>query len=344
VSAPATVLQNHPGEVEFPVRTRWRYVRLMERRRRADPREMRRRAVPVTAIAAPFGIAAVVLSVGSWANGTATSLFVMFALGTMIGLLVASTALSFFDASAPLRAQQRYLTLAARPPLTERQQQILALDSASDFAIRGWNSSLAFTPTFAELPQQVRSKHLDGQRGAPWLALPLPPIAQLRASLDEQYKIVSGSDAELLVADTLSQGLLSTRFEEIANSEDAERMMSRVASLTGLPVFDIYDLARGSEQRPPHLLLAADIERAIGGVRYAYVADYLDAADAWRLLEQLAAKAFAVYRSAEAYWREVVIATAFRSDSLEAVQRQRAAIAELGNSAWPAASVAWPST
>lgn len=342
MSAPATVLQNHPGEVEFPVRTRWRYVRLMERRRRADPRQMRRRAVPVTAIAVPFGIAAVVLSVGSWANGTATSLFVMFALGTMIGLLVASTALSFFDASAPLRAQRRHLALAARPPLTERQQQILALDSASDFAIRGWNSSLAFTPTFAELPQQVRSKYQDGQRGAPWLALPLPPIAQLRASLDEQYKIVSGSDAELLVADTLSQGLLSARFAEIANSDDAERMMSRVAALTGLPVFDIHDLARGSEQHPPRLLLAADIERAIGAVRYAYVADYLDAADAWRLLEQLAARAFAVYRNPDDYWREVVIATAFRSDSLEAVQRQRAAIAELGSSAWTAASVAWP--
>ncbi|WDG17711.1 DUF1266 domain-containing protein [Microbacterium sp. Clip185] len=342
MSAPVSVLQNHPGEVEFPVRTRWRYVRLMERRRRADPRQMRRRALPVTAIAVPFGIVAVVASVGSWAGGSPTSLFVMFFLGLMVGLLVASTALSFFDASAPLRAQRRYVGLAARTPLTERQQQILALDAASDFAIRGWNSSLAFTPTFAELPQQVRAKHQDGQRGAPWFALPLPPIAQLRASLDEQYKIVSGSDAELLVADTLSQGLLSSRFAEIANSDDAERMMSRVASLTGLPVFDVYDLARGSDEQPPRLLLAADIERAIGGVRYAYVADYLDAADAWRLLEQLAAKAFAVYRSPDEYWREVVIATAFRSDSLEAVQRQRAAIAELGSSAWPAASVTWP--
>ncbi|WP_309734883.1 DUF1266 domain-containing protein [Microbacterium sp. SORGH_AS_0428] len=342
MSAPETVLQNHPGEVEFPVRMRWRHARTMERRRRADPRQMRRRALPVTAIAAPFGIAAVVASLGWWGTGAPTTLFVFFALGTMVGLLIASTVMSFVDAAAPLRAQRRYLALASRTPLTERQQQILALDAASDFAIRGWNSSLAFTPTFAELPQQVRAKHLDGQRGAPWLALPLPPIAQLRASLDEQYKIVSGSDAELMVADTLSRGLLSARFAEIAGGDDAERMMSRVAALTGLPVFDIHDLARGSEHHPPRLLLAADIERSIGGVRYAYVADYLDAEDAWRLLEQLAAKAFAVYRSPDDYWREVVIATAFRSDSLEAVQRQRTALAELRGSSWPAASAAWP--
>ncbi|MEV8023787.1 hypothetical protein [Microbacterium sp. NPDC080220] len=42
------------------------------------------------------------------------------------------------------------------------------------------------------------------------------------------------------------------------------------------------------------------------------------------------------------HWREVVIATAFRTDSLQAVQSQRDALAELRGSRWPAASVPWP--
>ncbi len=165
-------LQNHPGDVEYPVRSRRRYTRALEAKRKADPAEMRRRALPVTLIAAPFGIA-------------------------------------------------------------------------------------AFTPTFAELPQELRAKHRDGEEGAPWFALPVASLKQLRSAFDEQFKIVTKADAE-------------------------------------------------------------------------------------RLLEPLAEKAFATYRSWDEYWREVVIATAFRTDSLQAVQSQCDALADLRTTPWPAASVTWP--
>ena len=64
--------------------------------------------------------------------------------------------------------------------------------------------------------------------------------------------------------------------------------------------------------------------------------------ETWALLEPLAEKAFATYRSADEYWREVIIATAFRTDSLQAVQSQRDALADPRRSSWPAASVPWP--
>lgn len=342
MTEPVRALQNHPGDVEFPVRARWRYARMLEARRKTDPRAMRKRALPVTAIAAPFGILGFVLSY-VWAGSADFGLNLFgFFIGMCLGLLIASIVLAVRDARAPRDAQQRYLALAGRAPVTVRQQQILALDAASDFAMRGWNSSLAFTPTFAELPQDLRAKHRDGADGSPWFALPLPGMPQLRAALDEQFKIVSRSDAELLVADTLARGPLSARFAEVAQSEAAEHMMSRIAALTDLPVFDIHDLARGDDDRAPRLLLAADIERAIGGVRYSYVAGYLTGDEAWALLEPLAARAFTAYRDRDDYWREVVIATAFRTDSLEAVQRQRETLAELQRSDWPAATVGWP--
>lgn len=334
-------LQNHPGDIEYPVRSRRRYTQALDAKRKNDPAEMRRRALPVTLIAAPFGIAAFVLSYVWDVDEFVLNVFA-FAVGTAFGLLVASIILARRDAGAPRRAQLAYIAASGRQALTMRQQQILALDVASDVAARGWNGSLAFTPTYAELPQELREKHRDGEDGSPWFALPIAPLKQLRGALDEQFKIVTKADAELLVADTLARGLNSQRFAEVVHSDGGEHMMTRVAGLTELPVFDIQDLARGTEENPARLLLAADIERGIGGIRYAYVAGYLTADETWALLEPLAEKAFATYRSADEYWREVIIATAFRTDSLQAVQSQRDALADLRRSSWPAASVPWP--
>ncbi|MBY0687635.1 DUF1266 domain-containing protein [Microbacterium marinilacus] len=343
VNEPASALQNHPGDVEFPVRARRKYARLLETRRRADPKEMRRRALPVTLMAAPFGIAAFVLSFVWDVDEFGLNLFA-FLVGMCFGLLIASIVLAVSDAGAPLRAQRQYIFRSGRTALSLHQQQILALDAASDFAGRGWNSSLAFTPTFAELPQDLRARHRDGEDGMPWFALPMSSVRQLRAALDDQFKIVSRSDAEMLVADTLALGDNSQRFAEVAGGENAEHMMSRIAALTGVPVFDIHDLAHGTDTAPARLLLAADIERAIGGVRYSYVAGYLTLEDTWGLLEPVAAKAFETYDGWDEYWRDVVIATAFRTNSLEAVQSQRDALTGLRDSNWPAASVPWPMT
>ncbi|THE08256.1 DUF1266 domain-containing protein [Microbacterium oleivorans] len=340
--APAVnALQNHPGDAEYPVRSRLRYARVLDAKRKSDPAEMRRRAIRVTLAGAPLGIAAFVWSRLQDVDDIVLSFFA-FLVGMSIGLAIASFVLAIRDAGAPRRAQLAYIAASARQPITARQQQILALDSASDFATRGWNASLGFTPTFAELPQELRSKHRDGEQGSPWFALPVVPLKQLRGALDEQFKIVTKADAELLVADTLALGINSQRFAEVVHSDGGEHMITRVAGLTDLAVFDIQDLARGTAERPARLLLAADIERGIGGIRYAYVAGYLTADETWALLEPLAEKAFATYRSWEEYWREVLIATAFRTDSLQAVQSQRDALAELRASRWPTASAEWP--
>ncbi|CAL4860310.1 DUF1266 domain-containing protein [Microbacterium sp. MM2322] len=339
---PVSTLQNHPGDVEYPVRARRKYGKMLEARRRANPSANGRRALLVTAIAAPFGIAAFSYSLDQFGSDDLVVNFLFFAFGMGIALSVIASAMTFVDAGAPRRAQKRYRQLTGIPAVTEHQQQVLALDAVSDFAIRGWNSSLAFTPTFAELPQAIRTKYNDGEKGSPWPAMSISSLRELRSSLDEQFRIVSASDAELLVADTLTLGWNSSRFAEVAESDGAAHMMSRIASLTGVAVFDIQDLAQSTDDRPARNLLAADIERAVGGVRYSYVVGYLTAEKAWELLELLAERAFSTYRSWDEYWRDVVIARAFRTDSLQSVQSQRDALAELRASAWPAASIAWP--
>jgi hypothetical protein len=337
-------LQNHPGDTEFPVRVRTRHARAIEQwRRQYQPRANGARALLVTAGTIPFAAVgfAIAYAIAPDGRELANPFFGGVA-GLLVGLIVSAAAWSRVDAAAPRRAQRAYLAAARVAPLTERRQQILALDAASDFSFGGWNSSLAFGAAWIELPAQMRERWADGAKGSPWPVLPMARLAQLRVDLDTSFKIASSTDAEMMVADTLATGPLSRRFAEVAASPDAEAMASRVAALAGVPVFDVLELAGAPEGEEPELLLAADVERTIGGVRYAYMAGYLTAERAWDLLGSVAARAFDRYDGFDAYWRAVAVATAFRSDSLEAVENLRANLAGLRDKGWPAASVDYP--
>lgn len=339
-------LQNHVGDHEYPVRSRMRYARAIEQWRRTHPRENARRALALAGIAAVgvavgFGVA---FSLSPTGTELENPFFGGFA-GFIVAVLAGSIGFARWDAGAPRRAQLAYRSGSGLPELTERQQQILALDAASDFSFGGWNSSLAFAWTWVEMPADVRRRHADGARGtSPWPWLAITPLSQLRSELDRQYRIASATDVEVLVADVVAGGPLSQRFREVLASPEAETMTSRVAAVAGTTVFDVLELGEERDGRPAELLLAGDVERAIGGVRYAYMAGHVDAERAWELLDTLAALAFARYRSYEEYWTRVAIATAFRTDSLEAVEKQRANLFGLRERGWPSASVPFPST
>ncbi|KQQ05978.1 MULTISPECIES: DUF1266 domain-containing protein [unclassified Rathayibacter] len=334
-------LQNHPGDVEFPVRPRLRYARLADARRRGPGGRIGRRALLVTAVAVPFGLVGFVVGLSSGSGSTALPLFT-FAFGMAFGLLVASIVFQQWDARAPRREQLAYLGAAAAPPTTEHQQQLLALDAVSDFSFGGWNSSLAFQPTWAELPAAMRSRYADGAKGSPWDQLPLPPLSEQRVALDRDFRIAARDDVELLVADALERGPLSARFAEVSASSEAERMRARVAALTGGSEFHLLELSQNLDGRPPVLLLAGDAERTIGAIRYSYVAGYLPAERAWELIGAVGDRVFARYSGWDAYWADAATAIAFRTDSLGAVQHHHRLRAELAASGWPAASAVYP--
>ncbi|QIS40028.1 DUF1266 domain-containing protein [Clavibacter capsici] len=338
-------LQNHPGDAEFPVRMRNRHARAADAARRSSPAALRKRALLITAWSAPFAIVALVIAVPLADRQDMTGPPVVAALAFMLGVTIVSVAFHLRDARAPLTHQRAYIAAAGRSALTLEQQQILALDAVSDFSYRLWNSSLAFQPTFAELPAEHRTRHADGAEGTGrWAALPIASLAQQRAALDSQFRIASRVDLELFVADALAQGLISERFAEVAAGPDAERMLSRMAALTGRSEFEIIERTRPTGDRPPVLLLAGDSERTIGAIRFAYLAGYLPADDAWTLLRQVAARVFAAYDGWDAYWADVALALAFRTDSLETVQAAQRVHEGLRTSGWPAAKVPWPGT
>ncbi|PPF28354.1 hypothetical protein C5C36_02755 [Rathayibacter sp. AY1G1] len=332
-------LQNHPGDVEFPVRPRLRYARAADAHRRGQGAG--RRALLVTAFAAPVGLVGFAwgLALG---GGESVVAFTAFAFALAFGLLAATVGFQQWDARAPRREQLAYLGAADSPTPSLRQQQLLALDAVSDFSFAGWNSSLAFQPSWAELPEELRRRYADGAKGAPWQQLPLHPLVEHRVALDRDFRIASADDVELLVADVLTRGPLSTRFAEVSASADAERMRSRVAALTGGSEFHLLELAQAVDGRPPLLLLAGDAERTIGAIRYAYVAGYLPAARAWELLAAVGDRVFERYSGWDAYWADAALAIAFRTDSLGAVQHHHRLRAELAASGWPAAAVPYP--
>ncbi|MFG6444038.1 DUF1266 domain-containing protein [Microbacterium sp. P07] len=331
-------LQNHIGDVEFPVRSRSRYAKIVEARRRATPRDQALRAL--LTMLCGLTVATILFSI-AFATEVVDPFFAGAA-GFVVTLITAAGLLARWDAGAMRRAQRAYLEATGASPITLEQQQILALDAASDYSFGGWNSSLSFAFAWIELPAPLRATWADGQKGTPWPALPYTSLSKLRTTLDDNYKIASALDAEVLVADLLAKGRLSARFEAVADSPDADVMASRVAALTGRTVFDVLELSQAVDGREPELLLAGDVERVIGGVRYAYMTGYLTAERAWELLRQVADKAFERYDSYDEYWDSLAFATAFRTDSLESVEAHRANVAGLRENGWPAASTPYP--
>ncbi len=258
-------LQNHPGEVEFPARARVRYARMLDAQRLRPGGGKGTRALLVTALALPFGAAGVPLGIvvatsGEPEGGPAMPI-VLFARGMGVGLLVASIVFQQIAARAPRLDQLDYVAQARIRPLLLEEQQLLALDAVSDFSFGGWNSSLAFQPTWAEMPAELRTKHADGATGHEWVGLPMTTLAQHRAALDTQFRIAARDDIELFVADALAQGPQSARFAELAASEEAERMVSRMAALTGRSEFEIIDL-HPPARRPASRAAARGRQRA----------------------------------------------------------------------------------
>ena len=335
-------LQNAYGDREFPVRDRWRHVRpyRLAAQRRDPSRAALRNLIwtgPALVVIVVVG-GAVVSSDGTPDQGAfflagLLAFAVLIAAGLLVGGLV--------DRGAPRREQQRYRRLTGAADVTERQQQLLALDAQSDSAIGGWNSSLDYGPAWSRMPAELRRRHEHGARSF-FVTMPMFGVRALRAKLDADEHIASGGDVELFVADALAERSLSARFTRILHGPDGERMLARLASLTGTSQWDLRALDEPADGRPARLLRAADTQRVIAVVRMAYLAEHVDADTAWRLIERAAEPASALFTSWDDYWADVRIGLAFWSDRLDAVQSFDEGLAALRSNAWPATRVPFP--
>lgn len=262
--------------------------------------------------------------------------------GGALGLAVAVLGFTWVDASTPWREQRRYRRIAVIADPTPRQRQLLALDGHSDYAIGGWNGSLAFRPCWAELPEPLRQRYRLGKAGRPFLSLPLEDIGTLRNFLDAKARITGSSDVELLVNDVLASGALSHRLAAQLRGPDGARVAARLAGLTGVDEWSIAALCQPHGDSPAVALWAADAQRLIAIIRMSVVAEFLTPERAWQLIERVSAPALSVVGSWEEYWANVRLGVAFAADSRQAVSDFDEMHAAYLASGWPSLAVPFP--
>lgn len=333
------LIQNAPGETEWPVRRRNRYRRMVELFRRG--RNPTRAALRSTALIGPgFAIVMILLfTQAAWTKAMPPSLdsideaIVPLLVITLLIIIVPSVIASIIDAGLPLREQRRYA--AGSPELTERQQQILAIDATSDYAIRGWNSSLEYWPAGVRL----RPPLLDPRARSPFLTMALLDVSGVRNDLDRRFRVVNAQTLQLFVADAMSDRSYSASLLRVLSGPDAEVATARIAALSGTDEWDLRARTEPRGARPPVLLWALDAQRIIAAVRMSFVAGYIDESHAWELLEQVADIAFSLHSDWNELHQALIVGTAFMADSLEEVERVRTAVQGLADDGWPAATI-----
>lgn len=264
--------------------------------------------------------------------------FAAFIVLVAVGLLVHA----LIDRRMPRREQQQYWALTDAQPISARQQQLLAFDAQSDFAVGGWNSSLDYAPAWSRLPAALRQTHEQGSKRTVFVTMPLFEGAAMRAQLDTDHHIASRADVELFVADAFNDRSFSQRFLQVLHGPEGEKMLARLSSLTGISQWDLRALEQPEDGLPPRLLWAADTQRVIAVIRMAHLADHLDTETAWQLIEHAAEPAAGLFESWDTYWDNVRTGLAFWTDRLEVVQNFDHTLTAFRASRWPAAATPFP--
>lgn len=341
-------LQNSIGDTEFPVRPRWKWRRLaLANRRDSGLAKLQRRNLLQFLIPALITGAGLIVTQNLWLplfpNPPATLydgfLFVIIAVAALVGL-VGQILGSLGDVARPVREQKRYLGMSRQPAITPAQQSTLALDAPSDFRSGLWNSSLAYHPAWVLLPAKVRARYADGEKGQPFVTLPLWPLRALREDLDRGRRILTAVDLEIHVADCFGADSWSGRLRD-AFAMHPERI-SRLAALTGAHELDLRSLQHPRDQRPAPMLWGADAQRAIAAVRAAYGVGIVDEATAWRLIDHAAGIAAAVCTHWDEHFASLRLAVAFGSDRLQEVNEFDTSLAAYRASKWPGARASFP--
>lgn len=342
------MLQNRYGDTEYPIRDRWSSARLYRlalvraRPSWAAGRNLLWMAPAIVLLSILFGSTD---GFNRIPNGDGLGVFLLLELGGFAVLVVAGlTAATWVDSRKARLEQQRYWRTVEVTPVTARQQQLLALDAQSDFGYGGWNGTLDYGPAWSRLPAEMQQRHLREPKWQPFLTMPPLETDQLRAQLDTQWHIASRADLELFVADALSDRSLSAKYGQVLAGDQGPRMVSRMASLTGVNEWDLRALTEPTRNRPAPALWAADTQRVIAVIRMGYLAGHLDQPAVWELIERAAGPGTSLCDSWDQYWASVRIGLAFQTDSLEAIQRFDHTLEALQASSWPAAHVPFPTS
>ncbi|MFY0406779.1 DUF1266 domain-containing protein [Solicola sp. PLA-1-18] len=331
--------QNQVGETEHPVRFRRRYVEAGTAVRDGGRSRFLRRGWIVLACLFVSGLTAklaVLLDVVPAAHRYDVQLLLW-----VLAVAVVGAWHVYVDGSGPRRDQDAYLAASDAPVVSERQRDLLALASVTDYEVGGWNDSLEDHPSWAVLDPRLRARWKDGEAGTPWPTMPMARLSKVRDHLDSAYRITGEDSLRLYVLDRLDTDSWSLSFlRAVRDGNDA--VVTRIAGLTGTSNVDVLACTHARGDRPPVLLWGEDLRELVDVVRGGFVAGYLDREDAWAMLGQVGQIAATLFDTVDDYWDNVRLGYAARTDSLAAVRGLDQAREALRTSRWPAASRSMP--
>ncbi len=323
------VLQNHPCEDQFPVR-KASMIAAFE--------DLSPRAQLGARSGMSFGFMAVVLAVVFQGVLSDTPDPPSWGLAVVIGTAGVGLALFVLGLRPVLRGktarideQERYYREAGITlPLDEEKRAALQLDGVN--ARWRWSETLEGWPAQARLPEN----------SAPFHSFELITVDEVKATLDQNWGIVSREDFERRVQE-LFEGLHTRMFAVVMASEQRSEMVRRLASLTGIDAAEIEGLTLPSHGLPPRLLWAWDLWRVLPMCRDAFMAKLCSEEEAWRHILEASRRVHGLFEDLAAYHRNLRIGHAFWSNELARVQERAKVLAayERDEPPRPIRQVAW---
>ncbi len=235
------------------------------------------------------------------------------------------------------REQEDYIRRSGRKPVTDEQQRLLSLGAAGDAADGTWNSSLAWGPTWQFMDEESRSRHRAEAGWSPYRLLDLVDPDLLRDSLDAAFRITRPAGVRPALDRVLASDSISARFlSAVSDEHQGPTVVNDLAERSGWPPDRIRSLTEAVDGRPPRLLWAGDVERAVRMIRTCYMTGLLDEPQAWDFLAECQAVANEFYSDFEEYLEHVRLADIARTGNGVA---SGAVMEILTRCGWPAATV-----
>jgi hypothetical protein len=332
------LLQNNPGERQFPVRTHAKYYAQHHGRDLSNVIQGYL-IIPLLFISGAFAwfIFPEMKHRQLAEPGVFSQSLMVFITAIFICLCCIVLSVRFIRNMwrRPKREQALYYKASGQDWLPEPKRQALRLDLVSAYQHGFWCETLEYYP----LEWRV------GNQRHKFSYLALQPAAVYRKQLDDDWSIISASEFEEMATRILERGWHSYDFTVNFLYNDPERkLMTRLVQLTGLSEEYIQGVFEDRpDGRPPKLIWAFDWWRLIIMTRHAFMAQYISEERAWEIILQAAAYVYEVFDSYEDFYNNYRLGNAYWSNSYETTRDRREAFEYYAATCgWPIRQLAWP--
>ena len=303
------MLQNHPGELDFPTKREFHpkaFHRLNEKQQAI---------VNGTTILAC--IALVIAMIGGGVIGESPEPMVggwiFVACMTIVGLgaLVVNARMLWRAANLSVSEQKRYYDVGKVPQgLSQVQRKALQLDGVNAASL--WTETIEYWPVKTRIEQD----HVQFQ------TFELEDVQSVKKALDSNWGVLSKKDFYGTLA-ALQAGMHCQNYLHDVLGERRNELMERLVSLTGFERAYIDSLTIGQAfGEPPKLIWAWDLWRIIPLCRDAFMAGFVTEEEAWAPILETSRWLHALFNSLEEYHKNLCVGYAYWSTDYASVQRR----------------------